>query len=48
MEGAEVIVVQPARIGINHGFHALMTILTCGCWFPIWVLFCFLDVAANG
>lgn len=24
--------------GVNHGFHALMTLLTCGMWAPIWII----------
>ncbi|WP_280248781.1 hypothetical protein [Nocardia abscessus] len=26
------------RVGPNHGFHALMTLLTCGMWLPIWII----------
>jgi len=26
------------RPGVNHGFHALMTVLTCGLWAPIWII----------
>lgn len=26
------------RAGPNHGFHALMTLLTCGMWAPIWII----------
>lgn len=26
------------RAGPNHGFHALMTLVTCGMWAPIWII----------
>ena len=25
--------------GVNHGLHAVLTLLTCGAWLPIWILF---------
>jgi predicted RNase H-like HicB family nuclease len=37
-----VVVNASARVngyrGVNHGFHALMTLLTCGLWAPIWII----------
>jgi len=24
--------------GFNHGFHAVMTLVTCGLWAPVWML----------
>lgn len=26
------------RGGTSHGFHLLMTVLTCGLWLPIWII----------
>jgi hypothetical protein len=37
-----VVVNASARVngyrGVNHGFHALMTLLTCGMWAPVWII----------
>ena len=24
--------------GVNHGLHAVLTLLTCGAWLPIWLI----------
>jgi hypothetical protein len=26
------------RPGTNHGLHLVLTLLTCGLWFPIWLI----------
>lgn len=32
---AATIVVKPP---FNHGLHALITLLTCGMWLPVWII----------
>jgi len=29
--------IRPFKPPVSHGFHLVMTILTCGLWIPIWI-----------
>ena len=28
----------PARKGVNHTFHLIMTLITFGLWLPVWII----------
>ncbi len=36
------------RAGVNHAFHFIMTLCTCGCWLPVWILAAILDSMRPG
>lgn len=29
---------QVINVGTNHGLHAVLTLLTCGAWLPVWII----------
>jgi hypothetical protein len=49
-DGHQVVYVteeEPSGLAaVNHGFHLLLTCLTCGCWLPVWLLICVLSAIA--
>jgi hypothetical protein len=34
--------------GTNHGLHAVLTLLTCGMWLPVWILLVSSTAAVSG
>lgn len=33
-----VVNVSTERRGVNHPLHAVLTIVTCGLWAPVWIV----------
>jgi hypothetical protein len=38
------VIVQHARPNVNHTFHLVLTFMTLGMWFPIWMIIWLVDV----
>lgn len=34
----QVVVNAPARKGVNHAFHLIMSLVTLGLWVPVWII----------
>lgn len=35
------------RSGMNHGLHALLTLLTCGAWLPVWIFLAIVEAVTR-
>lgn len=35
---SQVFVGGPRPVPVNHGLHALATLVTCGLWLPVWIV----------
>jgi hypothetical protein len=34
---------QIVTVSTNHGLHAVLTLLTCGAWLPIWIIIAIME-----